>query len=147
VVYHPDTLSKKAPADVSALTIVIHDDSSSSGSDLDVDIKSIDGIEEVQTNGLTCEMKSNPVTEAAINECVYNMFGASSRLVTWVLEMGKVVETANMYGVVAAMGSPDEVVILKLSMDFKGGMCNFKVSDYKYKFRDAVNTILHHLNS
>ena len=96
MVYHPDTLSKKAPAEVSALTIVIHDDSSSSGSDLDVDIKSIDGIEEVQTNGLTCEMKSNPVTEAAINECVSNMFGSSTRLATWALQMGKIVERANM---------------------------------------------------
>jgi len=141
IIYHPSSLVK---SNVNGLTIVIHSDSSS---DSDVDVEDIDGIEKVATNGCTFEMKSESVSEAAINECVYNMFGASSRLVTWVLEMGKVVETANMYGVVAAMGSPDEVVILKLSMDFKGGMCNFKVSDYKYKFRDAVNTILHHLNS
>jgi len=87
------------------------------------------------------EMKSESVSEVTINECMYNMFGASNRLVTWVLEMVKVVEVANMYGVVAAMGSPDVVVVLKLSVDFKGGMCNFKVYDYKYKFRDAVNTI------
>ena len=109
----------------------MHGNSSSSDSK-DVDVEDFGEIEKVATNGCTFEMKTDSVSQAAINECIYNMFGASTRLVTWAVEMGKVVEKVCMYGVVAAMSSPDEAVVLKLSMDFKDGVCNYMVSNEKY---------------
>ena len=140
VIYHSDALFQDV-THVRAMAIVVHDNSSES----DVDIDSIDDIVRVETNGYAFEMKSNKVNEAAVNECMYNMFGTATRLVTWALQLGKVVEKSTMYGVVAAMGKPDTAFVLKLCINFNNGVCDYKISNETYKFTDAVNAILHKL--
>ena len=123
---------------MAALTITIYDDDSES----DVDVDEINGVDKV---GCTFEMKCKSTNDAAINECLYNMFGQSTRLVTWALEMGKLVEKANMYGLVAAMGNPDNAVLLKVSMDFQDKTCKFYMCSTKFKFKEILEVVLHRL--
>ena len=101
---------------------------------------------EVETNGCTLEMKAESLDEAAINECVYNMFGTATRLSVWALQMGKLVQKAHVYGVVAAMKKPSEVRLLKICVDFTQNFRDVKICNQTYNFRDGVNMILHKLN-
>lgn len=61
------------------------------------------------------------------------------------MELSHVIERVNMYGVVASMKNLDEVVLLKMSLDFTNGLCDYKMSNERYKFKDAVNSILYKL--
>ena len=51
-------------------------------------------------------MNIGAVDAATINECFYNMYGTGTRLVTWGLQLGKIVETVNVYGIAAAKQKP-----------------------------------------
>ena len=104
-----------------------------------------DGLDKVETRGCTFEMKCKSTNDAAINECIYNMFGQSTRLITWALEMSKVVEKANTYGVVMAMGKPNEAVLLKLCLDFQDKTCKFFICSNTYKFKEILEVVLNHL--
>jgi len=80
MIFHHRSLFKKA--DISALAIVIHGDNSDS-SDSDVNVDDNEEIEAIQVNGFGIEMKINAVNNVTINECVFNMFGLGTSLVTW----------------------------------------------------------------
>ena len=133
MIYHPNTLFKAT--DIKAMAIVIHDDTSESdSSDSDVNIEDLDELGKIIVHGSTFEMKSDTVSQAAINECVNNMFGTGTRLATWGLEMDKIVLSVHIYGIVAALPHPDKCILLKLTIDFMNGRCDFLICDKEYSF-------------
>ena len=75
------------------------------------------------------------------------MFGTGTRLATWGLEMGKVVQSVQIFGIVAALPHPDTCKLLKLTMDFRNGGCDFQICGEEYNFQTAVNMILQKLCS
>lgn len=138
VIYHPNSLFVNK--NLLAFVITIHDTDSE---DSDVNIDDIDEIPRVDVNGCAVEMKSTSVNEAAINECAYNMFGAGTRLMTMALQVGKLVEVVNMYGLVAAMDNLSQARILKLTLDFKNATCDYRITGMKYNFVEGVNMNCH----
>ena len=73
VIYHPNTLFK---TNIDALAIVIHDDSSErNSSDSDMNIEDLDELDKITVHGSTFKMKSDTVSQAAINESINDMFG------------------------------------------------------------------------
>lgn len=141
VIYHPITVQK---TNIDALAIVIHNDSSESDSDVNID--DLDELVKITVSGSTFEMKIDKINQAAINECINDMFGTGTRLATWGLHMSKVVERVQVFGVVAPMPHPDASKILKLTMDFRNGGCSFQICRMEYNFQTAVNMILHKLH-
>ena len=82
---------------ITALTIQIE---SNESSDSDVNVEDVKKIALIHSMGCTIEVKVEPVTAAAINECFFNMFGSGSRLITMQLEMDYIVELVKIYGIV-----------------------------------------------
>lgn len=88
LVYHTHLVFRK---DMSAFAFAIHGDDSkavrlkdseaTSGidSDAEVDVESV-AEEKVETSACGFEIKSDFVSEAAINECIYNMFGSATKI-------------------------------------------------------------------
>ena len=82
------------------MAVVIHDDTSEAdSSDSDVNIEDLDELDKIIVHRSAFEMKSDTVSQAAINECVNNMFGTGTKLATWGLEMGKIVQSVHIYGI------------------------------------------------
>lgn len=75
--------------------------------------------------------------------CIQHVWGRDK--VTWGLQLGKIVIITNVYGVATAKKNPDQACMLKLCMDFDNNICEFKISDTKYSFKDSVNMILQKL--
>ena len=90
-------------------------------------------------------MNIDKINQAAVNECINHMFGTGTRLATWGLKMGKLVETVEVFGLVAAMPYPDISKLLTLTMDFRNGECSFQICNMEYSFQTAMNMILHKL--
>ena len=112
-----------------------------------MNIEDLDELDKIILHGSTFEMKSDTVSQAAINECVNNMFGTGTRFATWGLEMGKIVQSVHTYGIVAALPHPDKCILLNLTIDFMNGRCNFLICDKEYSFQGAVNMILQKLRT
>ena len=126
VVYHVNSvLGKRAMA----ATIQIEGDSSSESDDSIVNIEDVDGFTLTKSIGCGVEVKSDLVSEAAVNKCYYNMFAAGSRLATMQLEMGNIIQSVKMYGVVVSMLDPNHAVLLSVKMDFANGNCDFRCVD------------------
>ena len=142
VVYHTNSLLGNQ---VIASIIQIEGDNSSESEDSIVNIDDMDDFTLTTSSGFAIEIKSDLVSEAAINECYYNMFGAGSRLATMQLEMGNVVESVKMYGVVVSMQDPNHAVLLSVKIDFASNTCDFRRVDKKYSFIELMNLILTHL--
>ena len=144
VVYHAQSLF--VHNNVSALTITIDSDSDSDAVNSDdTDVVNINDLETMklgETNGCAFEIKSKRVNDAAINECIYNMFSAGSRLAIWSLQKGNIVQKVNMYGIVVAMEDPLESYLLKLEMDFDVNMCYYYLVRRTFSFNHAVNMVL-----
>lgn len=126
---------------VLGMTIAIDSDSNS-----DVNIDDIDDMNVGSANGCAFEMKRENINAAAINECMYNMFGAGTKLAIRALRNEKIVDIVNMYGVVATMVDPMETRLLKLKMDFTVGRCTYYLVQKKFSFAEGVNMILNKLN-
>ena len=141
VVYHATTLFK----DPNISVIVIHDDSSDSSDSSEVNVVDADEVSKVQVDGCTLELKVEGANEAAINECAYNMFGTGTRLATWGLEMGKIVNMVTVYGLVVAMKEPDKVRLLKLTINFEENSLNYKICMKNFTFQQAMNMVLQKL--
>ena len=90
VIYHPNTLHK---TNIDALAIVIHVDSSESDSDVNIDDVD-DELVKIIVSGSTFEMKIDKINQAAINECINDMFGTGTRLAMWGLTSR---ESANIW--------------------------------------------------
>ena len=80
-------------------------------------------------------------------QCVYDMYGAGTKLITMALQLGKIVDKVRMYGLLVAMKDTSAAYILKLDMNFLHGLCNFTKSCQKYEFIEGINVILHQLKS
>ena len=115
VIYHNKSVQK-----TKILAVTVQTDISESDSDSNVNIEDL-----VLTNSMGCtvEVKSGSVSNAAINECYFNIFGCASRLSTIQLQMGNIVQAVNIYGVVVSMEDPSHAVLLSLSMNFGNGSC------------------------
>ena len=82
-----------------------------------------------------------------LNECVYGMYGAATKLVTMALELGKIVEKVQMYGLLVAMEDTSAAYLFKLDMNFLHSKCDFYMCCKKYGFIDGTNMILHKLKN
>jgi len=88
------------------------------------------------------EVKSQSITNKAIKECFFNMFGSGTRLATMMLQMGNVVTIVSMYRIVVSMEDPNNDIILKMDMKFSQGFCYYWCVKRLLPFVDAVNIIL-----
>ena len=60
------------------------------------------------------------------------MFGTGSQLATILLEVGNIVESVKIYGVVVGMNDPNHAVLLSLTIDFTSGSCIYRCVDKKF---------------
>ena len=102
-------------------------------------------IEKVVTTGCSFKIKSKDLDKAAVNECVYDMFGAATKLLTMALDLGKLVDKVHMYGLLVSMKDTNAAGLLKLDINLLYGTCDFKMTHKKYGFIDGANMILHKL--
>ena len=101
----------------------------------------------VITSGCTYEIKKEEVDKAAVDECVYDMYGAGTKLATMALQSGKIVDKVYVYGLVVAMDKMNAAKLLMLEMNFAHSTCNFRIACQEYDFLHGTNLMLHKVYS
>ena len=138
IIYHPNTVFVNNT--LVGFSVTVYEQAEQSEDEL-TDIKRI------ITTGCLIEVKSESPDNAAINECVYDMFGGATKFITMGLQLGKLVDKAHMYGLLVGMNDTNDAQLLKLEMDFLHNNCEFKTACTKYDFVSGINIILHKLYS
>ena len=135
IIYHPNTLFINNT--LVGFSVTVYEQAEQSEDEI-IDIKS---------TGCSIEVKSESPDNAAINECIYDMFGGATKLITMGLQLGKLVDKAHMYGLLVGMNNTNDAYLLKLEMDFLHNKCEFKIACTKCDFVSGINIILHKLYS
>ena len=136
LIYHPNTLFINNT--LIGFSVTIYEQAEQSESEDEI----ID-VQRIITSGCSIEVKSESPDNAAINECVYDMFGGATKLITMGLQLGKLVDKAHMYGLLVGMNNTNDAQLLELQMNFLHNKCEFKIACTKYDFVNGTNIILY----